>query len=311
MARKKKRDYYEVLGVSRDADEVELKRAFRELARRYHPDMNSSDANAEDKFKEANEAYGVLSDPKLRTRYDRWGHGGIDRDMAAQATGVGSVVEAVEEMLGEWRRRRKRKNGRDLRYTLELTFEEAALGCTKTIQVPRGAPADRAAGRPPRKEEFTVTVPPGSREGALKTLRGEGEPGEQGGPPGDLVVIVRIAEHPIFRREGDDVWCDVPISFTQAALGAVIDVPTVEGKVKMRIPEGTQSGRVFRMRGRGAPRAGDKDRRGDQLVKVQVETPSGLTARQRQLLEEFARISGETIAHPRRKGFLDRVKEMF
>lgn len=306
-AKKKKRDYYEVLGVSRDADEVELKRAFRELARKYHPDMNSSDADAEDKFKEANEAYGVLSDAKLRARYDRWGHGGIDRDMAAQATGVGSVVEAVEEMLGEWRRRRKRRNGRDLRYTLELTFEEAALGCTKTIQVPRGG----TAAHPARKDEFTVTVPPGSREGALKTLRGEGEPGEQGGPPGDLVVIVRIAEHPIFRRDGDDIWCDVPISFTQAALGAVIDVPTIEGRVKMRVPEGTQSGRVFRMRGRGVPRATDKDRRGDQLVKVQVETPSGLTARQRQLLEEFARISGETIAHPRRKGFLDRVKEMF
>jgi molecular chaperone DnaJ len=302
MARggKKKRDYYEVLGVDKDADEAELKRAFRELARKYHPDMNSTDADAEDRFKEANEAYGVLSDVKLRARYDRWGHGGIDRDAAAQATGVGSVIDTVEEMLGEWRRRRKRKNGRDLRYTLELTFEEAALGCNKTIQVPRGA----------KLVEFAVVVPPGAREGALKTLRGEGEPGEAGGPAGDLVVIVRIKEHGVFRREGDDIWCDVPVSFVQAALGAVIDVPTLEGKVKMRIPEGTQSGRVFRIRARGVPKNADKNNRGDQLVKVQVETPTGLTARQRQLLEEFARVSGETIAHPRRKGFLDRVKDV-
>jgi molecular chaperone DnaJ len=302
MARKKKRDYYEVLGVDRDADEAALKRAFRELARRYHPDMNSTDADAEDRFKEANEAYGVLSDPKLRTRYDRWGHGGIDRDAAMQAGGVGAVIDTVEEMLGEWRRRRKRRNGRDLRYTLELSFEEAALGCTRSIEVPR------PNGKP---STYSVTVPPGSREGALKSLRGEGEPGIEGGPPGDLAVIVRIREHPIFRREGDDVWCDVPVSFVQAALGAVIDVPTLDGKVKMRIPEGTQSGRVFRIRSRGVPRGGDRGNRADQLVKVQVETPTGLTARQRQLLEEFARVSGETVAHPRRKGFLDRVKEIF
>jgi len=299
----KKRDYYAVLGVDRDADAADLKRAFRELARKYHPDMNSEDADAEDRFKEANEAYAVLSDPKQRARYDRWGHAGIDRDAAA-AGGVGSVVEVVEEMFGEWRRRRKKKHGRDLRYTLEVSFEEAALGCTKTIVVPRGP---GSAG----KTEYTVTVPPGSSEGALKTLRGEGEPGEGGGSTGDLVVIIRIREHGIFRREGDDVWCDVPISFTQAALGAVIDVPTVEGKVKMRIPEGTQSGRVFRIRGRGAARNGDRGQRGDQLVKVQVEVPIGLTARQRTLLEEFAKVSGETIAHPRRKGFLDRVKEIF
>jgi molecular chaperone DnaJ len=305
MARRRKRDYYEVLGVSRDADDVELKRAFRDLARKYHPDINSG-PEAEDRFKEANEAYAMLSDPKQRGRYDRYGHAGIDPNAAPQ--GFGSVKDVFDEILGDIRRRRqKRKAGRDLRYTLEVTFEEAALGCSKTIRVP----VTDDAGEVIREREFSVSVPAGAKEGAVKMIRGEGEPGRAGGGPGDLHVIMRIKEHPVFRREGSEVWCDVPISFTQAALGAVIEVPTLDGNVRMRIPEGTQSGRVFRIRGRGLIKGGGGKVRGDQMVRVQVQTPSNLTARQRDLLQELASERGEDVAHPQRKGILDKVRELF
>ncbi|MEM9491344.1 MAG: DnaJ C-terminal domain-containing protein, partial [Myxococcota bacterium] len=229
--------------------------------------------------------------------------------------GLGNGVEAVDEMLGDilgdaWRRRRQRKRGRDLRYTLEITFEEAIFGCTKTIRIPR--PRSANGERPAGERTFSVTIPPGTKEGAVKMIKGEGEPGVAGGQPGDLNVIVRIKEHPLFRREGYDVWCEVPISFPQAALGAVIAVPTVDAKVKMRIPAGTQSGRVLRLRGKGIPRSASKSAlRGDQLVRIVVETPTGLTGRQRELLEEFARESGETVGHPQRKGFLESVSSLF
>ncbi|HUH03421.1 MAG TPA: DnaJ C-terminal domain-containing protein [Kofleriaceae bacterium] len=305
MARRRKRDYYEVLGVSRDADDVELKRAFRDLARKYHPDINSG-PEAEDRFKEANEAYAMLSDPKQRGRYDRYGHAGIDPNAAPQ--GFGSVKDVFDEILGDIRRRRqKRKAGRDLRYTLEVTFEEAALGCTKTIRVP----VTDDEGEVIREKEFSVSVPAGAKEGAVKMIRGEGELGRAGGVPGDLHVIMRIKEHPVFRREGSEVWCDVPISFTQAALGAVIEVPTLDGNVRMRVPEGTQSGRVFRIRGRGLIKGGGGKARGDQMVRVQLETPANLTTRQRELLQELASERGEDVAHPQRKGILDKVRELF
>lgn len=300
----RKRDYYEVLGVDRRADAATIKRAFRELAMRYHPDKNPDDPVAEERFKEVNEAYAVLSDDRARAQYDRFGHGSTG--VASQ--GVSAVVEVVEEIVRDFRRRRRRKRGRDLRYTLELSFEEAAIGCTRTIRIPDPKAAN-GADAPER--EFVVRLPPGTKSGAVKRIAGEGEPGEAGGPPGDLHVIVRVREHPLFRREGSDVWCDVPISFTQAALGAVVDVPTIHGAVKMRVPEGTQSGRVFRLRGKGIPKTSSpQGPRGDQLVRVVVETPVGLTARQRELLEEFARVSGETIAHPRRKGFLDQLRAL-
>ncbi len=303
MARKRKRDYYDVLGVSRDADAAELKRAFRDIARRVHPDINPT-PEAEEQFKEANEAYAMLSDEKQRARYDRYGHAGIDP--AASGGGIDSVMDVVSDIIGDIRRRRqKKKTGRDLRYTLEVSFEEAAMGCEKTIQVPLGS------GDSAREKEFTVTVPPGAKEGGVKMIQGEGEAGRAGGRPGDLHVILRIKHHPLFRREGADVWCEVPISFTQAALGAVVEVPTLDGRVRMRVPEGTQSGRVFRIRGRGIPRTSSKGGpRGDQMVKVQVETPTGLTSRQRKLLEEFAQVSGETVAHPQKKSFLDKVREL-
>ncbi len=307
MARK--RDYYEVLGIDRRADAVEIKKAFRELAMRYHPDKNPDDHTAEDRFKEANEAYAVLSDAKARARYDRYGFAGVDGTRGPAPQGFGAVVDAVEDIIGDIRRRRRaRKRGRDLRYTLEVSFEEAALGCTKTISVPD----PRSTNGKPKEREFVVKLSPGTKSGAVKRIKGEGESGAGGASPGDLNVIVRVQEHPMFRREGQDVWCDVPISFTQAALGSIIEIPTIDGKVKMRVPEGTQSGRVFRMRDKGVPRTTSKTGpRGDQLVKVVVETPVGLTARQRQLLEEFAAESGDTIAHPQKRGFLDQLRALF
>ncbi|HUQ07566.1 MAG TPA: DnaJ C-terminal domain-containing protein [Kofleriaceae bacterium] len=306
MARRR-RDFYEVLGVAKGADENDIKRSFRELARQYHPDLNPGGA---EKFKEINEAYAVLGDAQLRARYDRWGHEGEG------SGGLGSVVDAVEEVLGDvLRRRKKKQRGRDLRYTLEVTFEEAAFGCTKTIAVPVPAPeGSHSAVTASSAREFSVVVPPGTREGAIKMLRNEGEVGQGGAPPGDLHVIVRVKDHPLFRREGHDVLCDVPLTMPQAALGAVLEVPTIDGPVKMRIPESTQTGRVFRIRGRGVPRSAGKNApRGDQLVKVIVRTPSELTARQRELFEELARALGEVV--PRRDdkksgGILDRVRSL-
>jgi molecular chaperone DnaJ len=311
-----KRDYYDVLGVARDADDAELKRAFRELARRYHPDINPGESGAEDHFKEINEAYAVLSNARSRARYDRYGFTAVQGAVSAREEpgAIGSVVEAVDELLGDiigdvWRRRRQRRRGRDLCYTLEISFEEAIFGCTKTIHVPGHRQPDGTTGE---QRTFSVTIPPATKDGAIRTIKNEGEPGSAGGQTGDLHVIVRVREHPLFRRENFDVWCEVPLSFAQAALGSLIEVPTIDAKVRMRIPEGTQSGRVFRLRGKGIPKSSSKNAlRGDHLVKIVVETPTGLTPRQRELLEEFARESGDAIAHPRTRGFLDKLKALF
>jgi molecular chaperone DnaJ len=304
MARK--RDYYVVLGVGKDADDAEIKRAYRELARKHHPDLNPDAPESTERFKEINEAYAVLSDRAQRSRYDRYGH--VDPD-GGGGGGFGSVMDAVEEVLGDVLRRRKSKQrGRDLRYTLELSFEEAALGCTRTITVPEdGAPPVDG----PRRQ-FSVAIPPGTKEGAVKMIRGEGEPGKGGAGPGDLHVLVRIKEHPTFRREGHDVVSDAAISFSQAALGAVIDVPTLDGPVKMRVPEGSQPGRVFRIRGRGVPRgAGKNAARGDHMVRLQLVVPTELTARQRELIEELAKTEGEAPASaPGKRGLIDRVRSL-
>lgn len=304
-----RRDYYEVLGIDRSADDDAIKRAYREQARRYHPDINPDNARAEDRFKEVNEAYAVLSDARARARYDRYGFAGVNVNERVDGQGgLGAVIEAVDDIFTDiWRRRRQKKRGRDLRYTLEVSFEEAVLGCTKTIRIPD--PRGEEGGG--REREYTVSIPPGTKQGAVKMLRNEGEPGKAGGTPGDLHVIVRVREHAMFRREGFDVWCDVPISVPQAALGTVIDVPTLDGKVRMRIGEGTQSGSVFRLRDKGVPRSASRGAsRGDQMVRVIVETPTGLTERQRALLEEFARESGDDVAHPQKKGFLDKLRDL-
>jgi DnaJ-class molecular chaperone len=295
MARRK-RDYYAVLGVARDASEADVKRAFRELARKHHPDVNPEDAG--EAFREINEAYAVLSDRDARARYDRWGHG----DQGA--SGLGAVVDAAQEMINDvLRRRRGKQKGRDIRYTLELTFEEAAFGCEKSISVP-----DEGG----RLHEHKLVLAQGTPEGATKVVKGEGEAGKGGAPAGDLHVIVRVAEHDTFRRDGTDVHSDHTITFAQAALGAVLDLPTLDGPVKMRVPAGTQPGRVFRVRGRGIPQAAGKTApRGDHLVHIQVEVPTDLTPRQRELIEELARSAGETAgAQPPKKRLLDRVRSL-
>ena len=296
---KRKRDYYLVLGVERSASDSDIKRAFRELARKHHPDVNPEDAG--EAFREINEAYAVLSDRETRARYDRWGHADDG------GSGLGAVVDAAQDMIREVLRRGRggRTKGRDLRYTLEVTFEEAAFGASKTIQIPQGD------GMPPR--DFTIVVPAGTKEGAVKHMKGEGEPGKGGGAPGDLHVIMRVAEHKLFRREGQDVHSDHTITFMQAALGAVLDLPTLDGDVKMRIPEGTQPGRVFRIRGRGIPQASGKNApRGDHLVHIQVEVPTELTPRQRELIEELARTTGQDPSGsvPGKRRLLDRVRSL-
>lgn len=297
---KRKRDYYLVLGVDRGATEGDIKRAFRELARKHHPDVNPTGGEA---FREINEAYAVLSDREQRARYDRWGHADDN------GSGLGAVVDAAQDLIRDVLRRSRggRERGRDLRYTLEVSFEEAAFGSSKTIQIPQ------PNGATPR--DFTVVVPAGAKDGTVRHMKGEGEPGKAGGGPGDLHVIIRIAEHKQFRREGNDVHSDHSITFAQAALGAVIDLPTLDGPVKMRIPEGTQPGRVFRLRGRGIPQAAGKNApRGDHLVHVTIEVPTELTARQRQLIEELARESGTHElppgGDPKPKRLLDKVRSL-
>jgi len=299
MARRR-RDYYDVLGVAKDADEAEIKRAYRELARKLHPDVNPDRPDFAERFKEINEAYAVLSDKDARTRYDRWGHGD------GSGGGVGSVIDAVEEVLGDVLRRRKPKQrGRDLRYTLEVSFEEAAFGCTKSIQIPEGD------GPVKKVREFSVVIPPGTREGGVKMIKAEGEAGKNGGSAGDLHVIVRVKEHAMFRREGHDVLSDLAISFGQAALGAVVDVATIDGNVRMRIPEATQPGRVFRIRGRGIPRGPGKNAaRGDQLVRVTITVPSQLTSKQRELIAELDELAGNDRLPVQKRSLLDRVRSL-
>jgi molecular chaperone DnaJ len=292
MARKK-RDYYAVLGVSRDASEGDIKRAFRELARKHHPDVSATQDDGE-QFREINEAYAVLSDKENRARYDRWGHpddgGG----------GFQAVVDAAQDIINDvFRRRKQKQKGKDIRYTLEVSFEEAAFGVSKTISL--------------GNRELTVVIPAGMKEGTVKTLKGEGEPGKGGAAAGDLHVQIRIAEHSKFRREGLDVHSELTVTFSQAALGDILEVGTLDGDVKMRIPPGTQPGGVFRIRGKGVPQAAGKNApRGDHLVHVQVEVPTELSPRQRELIEELARTTGHEspAAPPGKRRLLDRVRSL-
>ena len=300
MARKK-RDYYLVLGVERGASETEIKRAFRELARKLHPDVAPAGDDGE-RFREINEAYAVLSDKDSRARYDRWGHADGD------AGGLSAVVDAAQEIINDvFRRRRGKVKGKDIRYTLEIAFEEAAFGASKTITIPPSIENGKA-------RELTVVVAPGVKDGTLKTFRGEGEAGKGGAAAGDLLVLIRVAEHATFKRDNMDIRSEHAVTFPEAALGSVIDVATLDGPVKMRVPEGTQPGRVFRIRGRGIPQAAGKNApRGDHLVTIQIEVPTELTPRQRELIEELQRTTtGEPSQLPAapRKGLLDRVRSL-
>lgn len=365
-----KKDYYDLLGVNRSAGEDEIKRAYRKLALKYHPDRNAGDKQAEERFKEVSEAYQVLSDPQKRSQYDQFGHAafGDGGPFAGGFDFTAGFEDIFGDIFGEFfggtGRRRTRSRGEDLRYNLTLTFEEAVTGTEKKIKIPRqgqcencrgsGAkpgtapqtcPTCRGRGQVSFQQGFfsvsrtcnhchghgtvikdpcvacggvglvrklhtlSVKIPAGVDTGSRLKLRNEGESAPAGGAPGDLYVVIQVDPHPIFVRNALDILCDVPISFVQAALGAEIDVPTLEGKVKMKIPVGTQSGKVFRMKGKGV-----KDiqgyQQGDQHVRVVVETPTHLTTRQKELLKEFAATGGEEV-NPLSKGFFDKVKELF
>ncbi|BAN69002.1 molecular chaperone DnaJ [endosymbiont of unidentified scaly snail isolate Monju] len=370
-----KRCYYEVLGIQRNASEAEIKKAYRRLAMKYHPDRNSGEgaAEAELKFKEVKEAYEVLSDSQKRAAYDQFGHAGVDGAAAAGAGGFGGGGASFSDIFGDVfgdifgggrGGRQQVYRGADLRYNLELSLEDAVAGTTVKIKVPtwtqcetcggsgarkgsapktcgtchgagqvrlqqgffsvqqtcpachgRGeviedpCPTCHGQGRVQKTKTLSVKVPPGVDTGDRIRLAGEGEAGENGGPPGDLYVQVHVREHPIFTRDDANLYCEMPIPFTRAALGGEVEVPTLDGKVKLKIPEGTQTGRMFRLRGKGVKpvRGGPQ---GDLIVRVVVETPVKLTAEQRRLIEELDQsLTGGGSKHsPNAHGWLDKVK---
>jgi molecular chaperone DnaJ len=361
-----KRDYYEVLGVSRDADDAAIKTAYRRLAHQYHPDKNQGSKDAEERFKEASEAYQVLSDPEKRARYDRYGHvnGAVGEDFPFGASNINDIFgDIFGEMFGGGRRTRARSRGADLRYHVEIGFEEAAFGSVARISIPRAAHCGTCRGtgaKPgtgPRtcptcggsgeirltqgffsiartchhcggtgrvivdrcetcngagtvREQATIEVkiPAGVDTGTRIKVTGQGEAAPGGGSPGDLYVIVQVREHAIFKREETEILCEVPLSFTQAALGATIDVPTLDGPAKLKIPAGTQTGKVFRLKGKGVPSL-QGGSRGDQHVRVFVETPTHLSREQRELLERFALLSSAD-TNPQTKSFWQKVSEL-
>lgn len=373
-----KQDFYEVLGVSKGASDDEIKKAYRKLAKQYHPDMNPGDKKAEAKFKEVGEAYEILSDPQKRARYDQFGHAGVDPSYGAGAGGFGGGFEDIDlgDLFGSFfggfggSTRTRNPNGpirgRDIGLTLSLSFEEAALGCQKDISVPHletcetcagsgskkgtspevcptcgGSGSIRATertmlgtmqvqktcphcggkgkvikdpcpdcsgqGRVRKQRKLTVTVPAGINHGQTFTLRGQGDAGLNGGPAGDANITVSVRPDSVFERDGYDIWCDIPITFMQAALGDEITVPTLEGKVKYTIPEGTQPQTVFRLKGRGVPFINGRGK-GDQFVRVTVEVPKSLNNKQRQALRDFEGTLSDR-NYEKRKSFFDRIKE--
>lgn len=370
MANGEKRDYYEILGIHRNASETEIKKAFRKLALQHHPDKNPGDKSAEERFKEGTEAYEVLSDPQKRAQYDQFGHAGVGGGSGFYSGGFGAgspfgdiFSDIFGDIFGGGRQRGRGRRGDDLQYNMEISFEEAAFGVENKVDIPyakrcdgcggsgarlgteaktcptcRGAgqvrfqqglfsmsrtcshcsgegrvvddpcPTCHGSGSVRDRKTLSVKVPPGVETGNRLKLAGEGGQGTKGGPNGDLYVLLTVRDHPIFTRDGNDVVCDIPISFTQAALGCEIEVPSLDGKLLLKIPEGTQSAKTFRMRGKGIPSLQGYGR-GDQLVVIRVETPVNLTRRQKELLEEFSRISGEA-TQPMRKRFFDKVKDI-
>jgi molecular chaperone DnaJ len=367
-----KRDYYEVLGVNRDATEDDLKKSYRRLAMKWHPDRNPENPRAEEHFKEAKEAYEVLCEPAKRAAYDQFGHAGVDPQSgmgAGQPGGFGDIFSDIfGEIFGGGRGGRSTVfRGADLRYNLEISLEQAAHGFDSKIRIPAMAscesckgsgarpgtapttcPSCRGAGQVrvsqgpfsiaqtcPRchgsgsiiphpcaqcsgsgriklQKTLSVKIPGGVDEGDRVRLSGEGEPGVNGGPPGDLYVQVHIKPHPVFTRDHDDLHCEMPISITSAALGGEIAIPTLEGSAKIRVPAETQSGKTFRMKGKGIKGVRSQSP-GDLFCHVVVETPVNLTERQRQILREFDAISQQDSArhNPRAKGWFDKVKEFF
>lgn len=294
-----KRDYYEVLSVSKTASGEEIKKAYRKIAIELHPDRNPGDASAEDRFKEASEAFSVLSNEDKRARYDRHGHRAFGGD-GPDPVDFGAVTEVLEGVWGKVFGPKKPKRGRDIRYNLSLSFEEAALGVGKEITI------DRPTLKGVVSERMTVKVPAGVKDGAVRTVRGAGE--ESQGGVGDLHVYIKVREHDFFDRKGADIRCSVPISFAQATLGDEIEIPTLEGNVKMNVPAGTVSGTVLRLRGRGLSILAGAGK-GDQLVEVHIEVPKELTPKQREAVEALGRAFGDDT--PERRGFLERLRSRF
>ena len=368
-----KRDYYEVLGVSKGAAEDELKKAYRKLAMKYHPDRNPGNHEAEEHFKEVKEAYEVLTDPQKRAAYDQYGHAGVDPSMAgAGGAGYGNFADAFSDIFGDifgggGGRRNQVYRGADLRYNLEIALEEAARGTETKIRIPvmsecehcHGSGAKKGSepvtcqtcgghgqvrmqqgffsiqqtcphcngsgrvitdpcghchgsGRIKKHKTLSVNIPAGVNEGDRIRLSGEGEAGINGGPPGDLYVLIHLKAHPVFQRDHNDLHCEMPISYATAALGGEVTIPTLDGQASIKIPAETQTGKVFRLRGKGI-KGVRSESHGDLLCHVVVETPVNLTERQKELLREFDAISHEHEGkhNPKAKGFMDKVKEFF
>ncbi len=364
------KDYYQTLEVDKSATDADLKKAYRKLALKYHPDRNPGDASAEEKFKEINEAYACLSDSQKRANYDQFG--------TAEGAGAGfggagfgdfsaNFGDIFGDMFGDLfggdpgRRRTRATRGHDLRYDLNLNLKDAVFGIEKELKIPRwedcstcsgsGAkpgtnpstcrtcggtgqtklqqgfftiartcnscggegkiitdPCTTCSGQAKVRKERTVSlkIPAGVDTGVKLRVTGEGEAGSHGGPPGDLYVVMNVEPHPFFKRKDNDLLCEVPISFVQASLGGEIEVPTISENATIKIPAGTPSGRVFHLKGKGVPKLGSYGK-GDQFVTVFIDVPKKLTVRQKELLHEFAEISGDDIA----KGFMDKIKDMF
>ena len=374
-----KRDYYETLGVSKGASDDEIKKAYRREAKKCHPDLHPGDKEAEARFKEINEAYGVLSDAEKKARYDQYGLAGVDPNYGAGGGGFGGGFDGFDfgdifsDIFGGFggggaRRRNGPVRGRDTRQVIDITFEEAAFGCKKKLTLTQqekchtcggsgakpgtqpvtckkcgGSGQVRTQTRTPlgymtnvttcpdchgtgsivsdpcrdchgtgkvrKTKTIEIDIPAGIDNGQTMQLAGKGEPGERGGPSGDLLITVRVKPHQMFRREGYDVYIDLPITFVDAAIGATVKVPTLDGLVEYDIPEGTQPGSVFRLRGKGIPYIRGKNR-GDEYVTVDVEVPKGLSAKQKELLKEFEALS-EGKNYKKQKGFLDKMRDLF
>ena len=370
-----KRDYYEVLGVGRGASDDEIKKAYRKMAKQYHPDLHPGDKEAEQKFKEVNEAYEVLSDKDKKARYDQFGHAGVDPNFGAGGGGFGGFDGSFDfgdlgDIFGSFfgggfgggrQSRNGPQRGESLRVGLTITFEEAAFGCEKEVSVDRvdqcptckgsgceagttpevcsqcggsGTVQQRrqtpmgvfattttcprcggkgkiihspckdcsGTGQQRRRKTIKVSIPAGIDDGQTISLRGQGNAGRNGGSAGDLLIVISVKPHPIFRREGTSVLCQAPITFTQAVLGGELEIPTIDGKVKYDIPEGTQTGTTFRLKGKGIPVLNGRGR-GDQYVTVYIETPRNLNREQKEALKKFSQTLGEGNYEERRNFF--------
>lgn len=375
-----KRDYYEVLGVQKGASDDEIKKAYRACAKKYHPDLHPGDKECEEKFKEVNEAYEVLSDSDKKARYDQFGHAGVDPNYGAGAGGAGSpfgqgidIDDIFSSFFGGFGGRRSNNanapmRGSDIETTVYISFEEAAKGCKQTINYScvttcddchgtgaqhgtspktcsscggsgrvtinqrtpfgvvqtqrtcdachgRGKIVDNpckkcgGSGKQRKNKTVDVTIPAGIKDQQILNVSGRGNSGTNGGPAGDLHVYVNVRPHPVFERRGDDVWCEVPITFTQAALGADVVVPTLDGKVSYTVREGTQPGDVFRLKGKGIQRLGGRGR-GDQYVRVTVEVPKNLNGKQKELIKQLDGATGDK-NYAKRRNFFDKIKKMF